>query len=61
MRCYEISDKQWERIKDKLPCQPGYQGKSVDKRLFISALIFVARCGIPWRDLPERFGNWNSV
>ena len=61
MRRYEISDEQWEKIKDKLPCQPGYPGKGADNRLFINAVLFVAKCGIPWRDLPERFGNWNSV
>ena len=61
MRRYEIREEQWEKIKDKLPCQPGYQGRKTDNRLFINAVLFVAKCGIPWRDLPERFGNWNSV
>ncbi len=61
MRRDEISDGHWEKIKDKLPCQPGYQGKKVDNRLFINAVKYVAKCGIPWRDLPERFGNWNTV
>lgn len=61
MRRYEISDEQWKKIKDKLPCQPGYRGKKADNRLFINAVAFVAKCGIPWRDLPERFGNWNTA
>lgn len=61
MRRYEISEEQWEAIKEKLPCQPGYRGKIADNRLFINAVMFVAKCGIPWRDLPERFGNWNTV
>ena len=61
MRRYEISDEQWERVKDKLPCQPGYQGKQADNRLFLNAVMYVSKCGIPWRDLPERFGNWNTV
>ena len=30
-------------------------------RLFVDAVIFRARTGIQWRDLPERFGNWKSV
>ncbi len=47
MRRYEISEEQWENIKDKLPCQPGYQGKSVNNRLFVNAVMFVAKCGIP--------------
>lgn len=61
MRRYEISDKQWDAIKGRLPCQAGYKGKSVNNRLFINAIMYVAKCGIPWRDLPERFGNWNTV
>lgn len=61
MRRYEISEEKWEKIKEKLPCQPGYQGKNTDNRLFVNAVMFVAKCGIPWRDLPERFGNWNTV
>ena len=61
MRRYEISDEQWQAIRDKLPCQPGYQGRGVDNRLFINAVMYVAKCGIPWRDLPLRFGPWNSV
>ncbi len=61
MRRYEINDEQWQAIRDKLPCQPGYQGKVADNRLFINAVMYVAKCGIPWRDLPPRFGSWNSV
>jgi len=60
-RRYEISEQQWEAICDKLPCQPGYKGKQSDNRLFINAVMYVAKCGIPWRDLPERFGKWNTV
>lgn len=61
MRRYELTDRQWDAIKERLPCQPGYKGKQADNRLFINAVMYVAKCGIPWRDLPERFGNWNSV
>ena len=61
MRRHELSDRQWEAIRGKLPCQPGYKGKGVDNRMFINAVMYVAKCGIPWRDLPERFGNWNTI
>src|SRR5262249_41433328 len=32
-----------------------------DNRLYVNAVLWIAKTGAPWRDLPERFGNWNSV
>jgi putative transposase len=32
-----------------------------DNRLFVNAVLWIAKTGAPWRDLPERFGAWNSV
>ena len=59
---HALSDADWERIKDLLPGRPGQQGGiAADNRLFVDAVLYVARTGIPWRDLPERFGNWNSA
>jgi transposase len=60
-RRHEISDTDWDRIKGLLPGQPGQHGGIAgDNRRFINATLYVARTGIPWRDLPERYGNWNS-
>jgi transposase len=62
MRRNEITDEQWERIKDLLPGKQGDPGVTAkDNRLFINAILWIAKTGVPWRDLPERFGNWNSV
>ena len=62
MRRYEITDQQWERIAHLLPGRAGYVGRSAtDNRLFINAVLWIARSGAPWRDLPERFGAWNSI
>jgi transposase len=62
MRRHEITDDHWERIKDFLPGQAGHPGVTAkDNRLFINAILWIARTGAPWRDLPERFGPWNSV
>ena len=59
---HAISDSDWERIKDLLPGRPGQSGwLAADNRRFINALLWIAKTGAPWRDLPERFGNWNSV
>jgi transposase len=62
MRRFEISDADWNKIKPMLPGKESDPGRSAtDNRLFINAIMFVAHTGIAWRDLPERFGNWNSV
>lgn len=62
MRRHEISDEQWNRIAPLLPGKPGDGGRvAKDNRLFVNAVFWIARTGVAWRDLPERFGNWNSV
>ncbi len=59
---HAISDDDWERIQDLLPGRPGLHGKvAKDNRLFLDAVLWIAKTGAPWRDLPERFGLWNSV
>jgi transposase len=60
--CHAIQDADWDRIKDLLPGQPGQHGKAAkDHRLFLDAVLWIATTGAPWRDLPARFGPWNSV
>ena len=57
-----LSDAQWARIAPLLPGKPGDPGRSAaDNRLFVEAVLWLVRTGSPWRDLHERFGNWNSV
>lgn len=59
---HAISDADWERIQGFLPGQRGqHGGVAKDNRLFLDAVLYVARTGIPWPDLPERFGKWNSI
>jgi transposase len=58
MRRYALRDDQWDRIKDILPGREGHVGVTAkDNRLFVEAVIYRYRAGIPWRDLPERFGG----
>ena len=54
---HAIADADWDRIKGLLPTH----GPKNDTRRFVDAVLFVARTGVPWRDLPERFGHWNAV
>lgn len=62
LRRHEISDEQWDAIKDLVPGKEGDPGATAkDNRLFINAIMWIAKTGAPWRDLPERFGNWNSI
>jgi len=61
-RRYALRDDQWERIKDLLPGREGYVGGTAkDNRLFVEAVIYRYRAGIPWRDLPERFGDFRVI
>jgi len=62
MRRYALRDDQWNRIKDMLPGRAGSVGvTSKDNRLFVEAVLYRYRAGIPWRDLPERFGNFRMI
>ncbi len=62
MRRHEITDDSWNRIKNLLPGKQGDPGVTAkDNRQFVNAVLWIAKTGAPWRDLPERFGNWNSV
>lgn len=61
-RRHELTDEQWERIKDQLPGQAGDPGRTAaDNRLFVNAVLYVLKTGIPWADLPERFGKPNTI
>ena len=61
-RRYALSDAQWEQIRDLLPGHPGKPGNNArDNRLFVEAVLYRYRTGIPWRDLPERFGDFRVV
>ena len=59
---FVLSDAQWAKM------EPHCLGKATDpgrsganNRLFVEAVLWIARTGSPWRDLPPSFGNWNSV
>jgi transposase len=57
-----LRDDQWARIAHLLPGKAGDRGVTAkDNRLFIEAVLWIARTGAPWRDLPAQFGRWHSV
>jgi transposase len=59
---YELSDGQWERVRDLLPGKVGDPGRSGrDNRQFVNGVLWVLRSGAHWHDLPERYGKWKTV
>jgi putative transposase len=62
MRRHELTDTQWNLIKDHLPGKRSDPGRTAtDNRRFVDGVLWLARTGAPWRDLPERYGQWNSA
>lgn len=61
-RRYALRDDQWDRIRDLLLGRAGHVGVTAkDNRLFVEAILYRYRAGIPWRDLPERFGDFRVI
>ena len=58
-----LRDDQFARIEKLLPGRSGYVGRSSDRgnQLFAEAVIWKFRTGVPWRDMPERFGAWKNL
>lgn len=57
-----LSDAQWARIASLVSGKPEDRGSTGrDNRLFVEAVLWVARNEAAWRDLPPQFGAWNSV
>jgi len=57
-----LNDEQWKRIAPDLPGKAGDPGAIAhDNRLFVEAVLWIARTGAPWRDLPVEFGKWFTV
>lgn len=61
MRRHALTDEQWALLRLVLPTQrPGPVSKLGDRQ-FIDAVLYRAKTGVPWRDLPERFGPWKTI
>ena len=61
MHRHALTEDQWRRLQAVLPKQKAGPPATLGDRLFIEAVLFRAKTGMPWRDLPERFGPWKSV
>ena len=63
MRRHELTDADWARLKGLLPPERGRPGRPAElsNRRFLDGVVFIAKTGLPWRDLPERFGPWKTL
>ncbi|WP_439957704.1 IS5 family transposase [Microbacterium paraoxydans] len=57
----EISDEAWAVIGPLFPAVKATGRPPVDRRAVVEATAWRYRTGAPWRDVPERFGNWNTI
>ena len=58
----KLSDRQWRRIAPLLPGKRGDPGRTAqNNRLAVEGILWIARTGAPWRDLPPEFGRWGTV
>jgi Transposase and inactivated derivatives len=58
----DLSNEQWETLKPLLPPLKPRTGKpNRDHRQVMNGILWILRTGAPWRDLPERYGKWESV
>ena len=57
-----LTDAQWAKMEPHCLGKPSDPGRSgANNRRFVEAVLWIARTGSPWRDLPEEFGKWNTV
>ena len=62
MRRYELSDTQWDQIEDLFPTSPHSRGRPRrEDRLLLNAIFWILCSGAAWRDLPERYGPWQTA
>jgi transposase len=59
---HELTNEQWERLRPLLPPQRPRTGRPAhDHRRILNGMLWIDRTGAPWRDLPERYGKWQTV
>jgi len=61
-RRHELTDDQWQQLAPLLPPQRPATGRPAkDHRTVLNGIVWILRSGAPWRDLPERYGSWQTV
>ncbi|WP_425528146.1 IS5 family transposase [Yinghuangia seranimata] len=57
----DLTQAEWDVLAPLLPATGGCGGRWADHRTVVNGVLYRLRTGVPWRDLPERFGNWRTV
>src|SRR4051812_49197697 len=61
LRRHDLTDAQWAVVEPLMPAQPRQGHRWSDHRVIVDGVFHRTRTGTPWRDLPERFGPWQTV
>ena len=62
MARHQLTDEQWDAVEPLIPRKEARTGRPPeDRREMLDGILWVLRTGAPWRDLPERFGPWQTV
>ncbi len=62
MKRHELTDEQWALVEPQLPLSTARTGRPPrDRRTLLNGIFWILCTGAPWRDLPERFGPWQTV
>ena len=60
----DLSEAEWRVLRDLLPIDAANRGAGrppEEKRSIINGILWRLRCGTPWRDVPPKYGNWNTI
>lgn len=60
----DLSEAEWRVLKDLLPVEPSMRGRGrrpTENRWVLNGILWRLRCGAPWRDVPEKYGKWNTI
>ena len=58
---HELSNQAWALVRGALPPLKTHRGCPRDRRQLLNGMLWCLRTGAPWRDVPKRYGPWNTV
>jgi transposase len=61
LKRHDLTDAEWARLRPLMPADPVQGHRWSDHRTVINGVFHRVRAGDPWRDLPARFGPWQTV